>query len=109
MSDDKLDTATVTDKLGRTITVRRLKPIDRMRMIELVGADNAANDRYLGYATLAYSVVSIGEEKYGRAKTKLAIESVIDDLDDSGLDAVAMALKDNFMTEEERDEALKNG
>jgi len=63
-------TVTVRDERGRDITVRKLKTLDRMRLLELVGADNAMNDRYLGYATLAYCVACIDGDLVPTINTK---------------------------------------
>ena len=40
----------VKDKRGRSIEVRKLNVLDRMQLLELVGATNAANEQYMGFA-----------------------------------------------------------
>jgi hypothetical protein len=103
---------TVSDARGRKIEVRKLKTLDRMRLVELVGAANAANEQYLGFAMLAYSVSSIAGNPVGRPTTKLALESIVQELDDDGFDAVSKAFTEHFMdglTESEAKEAVKNG
>jgi hypothetical protein len=102
---------TVTDKRGRKIEVRKLKTLDRMRLVELVGAANAANEPYLGFAMLAYSVSSIDGNPMGRPGTKLALEAIVQELDDEGFDAVSKAFTDHFMealTDDAAREAVKN-
>ena len=88
--DDK--TATVVDALGRTIKVRRLSAIDRMRISRAVGGENSGNDRYVGYCTLAAAVVEI-DGIAAPSMTALQMEATVQRLDDDGLVAVANALK----------------
>ena len=105
-------TVTVKDERGRDITVRKLKTLDRMRLLELVGADNAMNDRYLGYATLAYCVACIDGDLVPTINTKVALEAVVQRLDDDGINAVASAVAANFMASKTADEVkdtIKNG
>ena len=105
-------TVTVRDERGRDITVRKLKTLDRMRLLELVGADNAMNDRYLGYATLAYCVACIDGDLVPTINTKVALEAVVQRLDDDGINAVASAVAANFMASKTADEVkdtIKNG
>src|SRR5277367_752322 len=97
-------TVTVKDERGRDITVRKLKTLDRMRLLELVGADNAMNDRYLGYATLAYCVSSIDGDPIPTINSKVALEAVVQRLDDDGINAVASAVAANFMASKSADE-----
>lgn len=101
----------VTDKRGRKIEVRKLKTLDRMRLVELVGAANAANEQYLGFAMLAYSVSSIDGNPMGRPATKLALEGIVQELDDEGFDAVSNAFVEHFMdgaTPDDVRELVKN-
>ena len=107
MSEQK--TVTVTDSQGRKIEIRKLRALERMRLVELVGAQNAENDRYLGYATLGYCVNSIDGNPVGTPGSKLALESIVQELDDAGLDAVAKAIEDNFLPKKSDEGALKNG
>jgi hypothetical protein len=103
----------VTDARGRSIEVRKLKTLDRMRLLELVGPENSANQQYLGFAMLAYSVSSIDGNPTGRPATKLALEAIVQELDDDGFDAVSKAFTENFMDGELTDaaakDAVKNG
>lgn len=105
-------TAAVTDPRGRSISLRKLNALDRMKLFELVGADNAKNEQYLGYATLAYMVAAIDGESAPRPTTKLQLEAMVQRLDDDGLEAIgnhfaeqAEALKESG----DGTDALKNG
>lgn len=103
----------VNDARGRTIEVRKLNMLDRMQLLELVGAANAANEQYMGYAGLVYSVLSIDGNLTGRPASKLALETIVKELDDDGFEAVAKAISENFLpksqTETEAKDAVKNG
>jgi hypothetical protein len=101
---------TVKDARGRSIEVRKLRFADRMRLVELVGASNADNDKYLGLAMLTYSVSKIDGQPMGRPATKLALEAIAQELDDDGADAVAKAFTEHFMAAPEADakDAVKN-
>lgn len=103
----------VTDSRGRKIEVRKLKTLDRMRLLELVGSENANNDRYLGYATLAFSVTSIDDQPIPRPATKMALEAIVQNLDDDGFEAVSKGIAETFLpkveTEAQLKEAIKNG
>jgi hypothetical protein len=103
---------TVKDARGRSIEVRKLKPLDRMRIFELVGATNAMNEQYLGFAVLAYSVKGIDGNAVGRPGTKLALETIVQELDDDGFNAVGKAFEEHFMdaplSDGEIKDAVKN-
>jgi hypothetical protein len=100
------------DAGGREIEVRKLKPIDRLRILEIIGADNANNGPYLGYATLAASVTKIDGADVPRITTKIALEAMVSRLDEAGLDAVGQAFREIYpdaATETDAQETLKNG
>jgi hypothetical protein len=103
-------TVMVTDAKGRQITVKKIGALDRMRLFELIGPDNVKNEAYLGYATLAYAAVKIDGEDVPRPTSKLALEGLVQRLDDDGLASVAKAIAKNFMppVEDIRDK-VKNG
>jgi hypothetical protein len=102
-------TKMVTDSRGREIEVRKLKPLERLRMLEIIGAQNAENQPYLGYAMLAYSVNKIDEQVVPKIGSKLALEAVVARLDDEGLNAVGEAFKELYAgASGEEDQILKN-
>jgi len=86
-------TEDLKDALGRAIQIKRLNALDRMRLFEIVGADNVRNDYYLGYATLAFQVVKIDGENIPRPNSKIALEGLVQRLGDDGITAVAEAMK----------------
>lgn len=81
----------VTDKRGRAIVVKRLNALDKMRLSRLVGAEGSVNQAYFGYAMMAASVVSIDGDPEPFPQSLLAIESMVSQLDDDGMDAVSDA------------------
>jgi hypothetical protein len=102
-------TESVTDSLGRSIVVRKPRSLDRMKVFELIGADNAKNEPYLGYAVLAYAVTSIDGSALPVPTTKIALEAVVKRLDDDGILAVSKAFaKFNPASEDEAKETVKN-
>jgi hypothetical protein len=81
-----------TDAKGRKLRVKKLAPLQRMRLFRLLGADNSRNDRYAGLAALAVSVVEIDGVAVS-FPTKLAqLEALVEQLGDEGLDASAKAM-----------------
>ena len=105
-------TVVVTDAKGRAITLTRLKPLDRMRLFEAVGAENVHNDAYFGYASLAYHVTAIDGVPAIQPRNNLQLEALVQLLDDDGLAAIAAGIAEHFVTEKKSDsevkEALKN-
>lgn len=89
-------TVTVTDTRGRKITLRKLGPLDQMRLARIVGADGAKNEVYFGFATLAYAVSAINGEPSSPPLSERELEGVVDQLGDEGLQAVGDAYGDNF-------------
>jgi hypothetical protein len=108
MANSTTPTATVTDARGRIIEIRKIKPLDRMQLMEIIGPDNSANDRYLGYATLAYCVTKIDKEPVGRLGSKLALEALVQELDDDGMNAVGKGMEEHFIPKDESKDAVKN-
>lgn len=94
---------------GRTIGVRKMQALDRLKMFEVIGAENAKNEPYLGYAALAFHVVSIDGDPVSRPATKLQLEALIQRLGDDGMEAVGETLQKLFLTQPETGtEPIKN-
>jgi hypothetical protein len=105
----KVVTESATDARGRNIVVRKLRSLDRMKVFELIGGENAKNEPYLGYAVLAYSVVSIDGNALPTPSSKLALEAIVKRLDDEGLAAAAEAFaKLAPASADESEELVKN-
>ena len=81
--------AEAVDGLGRTLSLRRLGPLDRLRLFEAAGAELSRNDRWLGMAALACSVSAIDGVPYPFPTTKQAVEAMVQRLGSAGTSAVA--------------------
>lgn len=103
---------TVTDARGRVIGLRKLSPLDRMRLFRVVGSEGVKNEFYFGYATLAYHVTSIDGEAVVRPTNEMQLEALVQRLDDDGLAAIAKGVSDNFSpsqkTADDAKDELKN-
>ncbi|MDR3473338.1 MAG: hypothetical protein P4M09_16890 [Devosia sp.] len=89
---------TVTDAKGRVLVVKKMAPLQRMRLLKAVGSENANNAPYLGYAALAASVSEIDGEAVTFPTTEAQVEFLVQRLGDEGLDAIGQAVRDNFIT-----------
>jgi hypothetical protein len=99
----------VTDALGRKIGIKKMKPLDRLKMFEVIGSGNSENQFYLGYASLAYHVTSIDGDPVNRPASKLQLEALVQRLEDEGMDAVAKGIEEHFAPENTDERAtIKN-
>jgi hypothetical protein len=86
------DVHDVTDATGRVLTVRRQTTLDRLRLFKAVGPTLAFNDRYLGLAGLAFSVMGIDGVPVPQPTNDAQIEAAIDRIGDAGMTAIGAAL-----------------
>jgi hypothetical protein len=102
-----------TDAQGRVLTLKPLSALDKMRLSEIVGADNAHNVEFMGYAMVAYHVVAIDGEDVPRPRTRLQLDALVGRLDDDGLQAGLEVIARHFVDPDALPEgqraALKNG
>lgn len=84
-----------TDTRGRTIGVKKMNALQRMRLFKLIGADGATNPQYVGYAILAASAVSLNGAAMGAGDvgSLIELEHRVQILDDDGLDAIGKVLR----------------
>ena len=85
-------TATVVDELGRTITVRKLGPLDRMRLFRVVGAEASENGQYMGLAALAACVTAIDGVQKSFPLNQIQLDSMVQSLEDEGFNAIVRAM-----------------
>jgi hypothetical protein len=83
---------TVTDALGRRLTLRRMTSLDKLRLFKAAGPTLAQNQPWLGMALLACSVVEIDSVPVPSPANEQQIESMVARLGDLGIAAVAEAL-----------------
>lgn len=89
-------TREVQDASGRTLVLRRLNALDRLRLLKAAGPELAQNDAWLNVAALAASVVSINGIPCATPASERQIEQAVLELGDTGLEAVAEILRDTM-------------
>ena len=82
----------VTDAAGRTLSLRRLTALDKLRLYKAAGPQLAQNAPWMGVALLAASVTAIDCVPVPQPATEAQIEALVGRLGEDGLDAVAAAL-----------------
>ena len=87
------DIRDITDASGRILTIRRPTTLDRLRLFKAVGGALTANERYLGLAMLAFSVIAIDGVPVPQPTNEYQIESAIERLGDVAIAAVGASLK----------------
>ncbi len=87
---------TVKDRKGRELKIRRLTALDRLRLFEALGPKLAENVMYVSYALSAACVVSIDGVAQGVPASKLQLETLIQRLDNDGLEAATAAHREHF-------------
>jgi hypothetical protein len=81
----------VDDAQGRRLGVRKIGPLERMRLFKVIGPVNSQNPQYLGYAMLAYSVAEIDGEPSAPPATEPQMEMLVQRLGEDGFDALGRA------------------
>jgi hypothetical protein len=84
--------ASVVDRRGRTIKVRRLSALDRLRLFKLVGSVHSENRIVSTYYINSYAVTEIDGVPVAQAQSDIALDAIVGRLDEDGLEAVFLAL-----------------
>lgn len=84
-------TATVRDALGRTIKVKRLSAVEKMRLAKALGEFNT-NETYSNYGWVAAAVREIDSSPVVFPMNNLQLEATVQRLDDDGIDAAMRAM-----------------
>ncbi len=79
---------TIVDAQGRRIEFRRPGALDRLRLFKALGPALSGNDRYVGYAMLAYCVSAIDGVPIPVPVSEMQVEGLVNRLGDAGLEAV---------------------
>jgi len=79
---------TVTDAGGRAVQFRRPGALDRLRLFKALGPVLSGNDRYVGYAMLAFCVTAIDGVPVPAPSSEAQVEALVVRLGDAGLEAV---------------------
>lgn len=82
----------VTDNLGRRLSLRQLNALDKLRLFKAAGPELAQNSPWLGMAMLAISVTAIDDIPVPPPSNEQQIEALVNRLGDAGLCAVSEAL-----------------
>ena len=85
----------VTDKTGRTLSVRELSMLDRLRLFKVLGPYLSLNEAYVGLAALAASVTTIDGVPLPFPNGEAAVENAVERLGEAGLEAAASAADDD--------------
>lgn len=81
----------IEDSEGRKLTIRTLNMRDRLRLFKALGPELSLNEPYLGFATLAASVIAVDGVPLPFPSNEAAVEHAAERLGDAGLEAVALA------------------
>jgi hypothetical protein len=84
-------TAVVVDAKGRTIAVKKLSALDRVRMLSMAGGERSVNDQLMLMVMLAFAVTALDGEPVSRPNTWRELEVNLGLLDDEGIAAAAEA------------------
>lgn len=103
-------------KDGKQVVIRKMGPLDRMRMLSIIGAENSKNEVYLSMAMPAFCTASINGENIPRPQTVLALEALAERLGDATLLQITLAIGEYFpdaamneiVTEFQQRQAIKN-
>ncbi len=82
----------VVDAQGRTLSIRRLGALDRLRLFKAAGAGLVGNAGWMGMATLACSVTAIDDVPVPAPASEAQVEALVARLGDAGIAAVAGVL-----------------
>ena len=86
------ETTVVSDGAGRSLELRRPGALDRLRLFKALGPVLSSNDRYVGYAMLAFCVTAIDDVPVPAPSSEAQIEGLVQRLGDAGLAAVGEGL-----------------
>ena len=78
----------VVDADGHRIEFRRPGALDRLRLFKALGPGLSANDRYIGYAMLAFCVTAIDGVPPPQPANEMQLEGLVNRLGNAGLEAV---------------------
>ena len=84
-------TATARTSDGRTLTVKRLSVVEKMRLAKALG-EHSGNDSYGNFAVVAASVREIDSMPIPFPMTTLQLEAIVQRLDDDGMESAIRAL-----------------
>ena len=81
--------AVIEDSRGRRLEVRKLTPVDTLRLLKAAGPALSENNAWLNMAALAMAVTAIADVPVPAPVTEGQIEAIIGQLQDEGVAAVS--------------------
>jgi hypothetical protein len=96
----------VRDALGRVIGIKKMAPIDNMRISRFIGGELSSNPAYFGYASMAACVREIDGEPIPMATSARQLEDLVDKLGEDGLEAISRAILDAGWIKERTEKEL---
>ena len=87
-----------TDSSGRTLTLRRLNALEKLRLLKAAGPVLADNQAWMAVALLAASVTAIQDVPIPMPVSEGQIEALVARLGDPGLDAIAESLNEDHLS-----------
>jgi hypothetical protein len=84
--------ATVTDSRGRSIKVKRLSALDRVKLFKAAGALNSENRMLQSYYATAAAVTELDGAPVPFPGSELQLDALVGRLDEHGLEAAIIAL-----------------
>ena len=85
-------TANVVDRRGRTIKIKKLSALDRMRLFKAVGAEDSENRLFMSYASAAAAVTEFEGLAVPPVANQIQLSALVARLDEDGLEAVVNGL-----------------
>lgn len=87
---------TVTDKRGRTITLKKYTYLRETQFIRMLG-ETASNDRYLSGVLPVLYVTAIDDDRILTPNTQRELDAIINRLDEDGMIAISNGIRENFI------------
>lgn len=82
---------TITDGLGRVLTLRKMGALDQVRMLRAIGAEQSQNAPYVHMVECAFMVASMDGAPLPIPTNERTIDAAISRLGDDGIAAVMVA------------------
>ena len=98
----------VTDSRNRSIGVRKLKVLERINMLKLIGNGNGDNLLYVSSVSPAFLVTSIDGDPVSKPTTQLQLDGLLQRLDEEGLEAVTQWMASQVEVKPAGTDELKN-
>jgi hypothetical protein len=82
----------ITDKAGRTLTLRRVGVLETLRLYKALGPELSVNEAYMGLAMIAASVAVLDGVPLPFPHGEAGVEASLERLGEDGAAAVAAAI-----------------